>query len=551
MAKSGRRPPRRTDLPGRKDAGPERPLLERLLDTPYLARAIPRLQPALLHRVIQACGLEDCAEVVALATPEQLAQVFDLDLWRAPKPSLDEELDPDRFGVWLEVLMQAGAEVAAQKLAGIDIGLIATGLAQHLSVYDRAAVSPYATTDGHEVQPAIEPSGGLVCEIGGYLVKGIRASAWETIVELLVHLDAEDPEYSDRLMRGCRRLSNAGFEIDGLHDLLADREQEMFDLASAREARREEKGYVQPAQARAFLHTARRLHLTDDVAPPPSPIVRAYFRGIEWTAGVDQPGQSEGAANDVETAAVIDVLRDAGVLAAQPRALLEGPADHASPFNRIQTHMRLASDIDAVAYAKRCDEFSYLANTLIAGCSLQARPFTAREASDAAMAVCNLGLENWPQQWLPGGSREIPDRFLVDHDLVEVFQVGWTVLHDDVCVYAALQLIAVLEGMHCADRDIQRSLDELRIDLTRHCRDGMPWRARRALEAIVMLDTTSWAALVGLIDECPVLHDAIGAQRRSGLLVVDPLAFEFISENRQIGFVREFFQSLPDRLIGT
>ena len=84
-------------------------LLARLLDTPHLAKAIPRLQPELLHRVIQTCGLEDSADVVALATPEQLAQVFDLDLWRAPTPGFDEELDPDRFGVWLEVLMHSGA----------------------------------------------------------------------------------------------------------------------------------------------------------------------------------------------------------------------------------------------------------------------------------------------------------------------------------------------------------------------------------------------------------------------------------------------------------
>jgi hypothetical protein len=548
MAKSGRRPSRRSQLPARADSGPERPLLDRLLDTPHLAQAIPRLQPAVLHRVIQACGLEDCADVVALATPEQLAQVFDLDLWRAPTPGVDEELDPDRFGVWLEVMMQAGAVVAAQKLAGIDIELIVAGLAQHLAVYDRAAVSPYTTTDGQEVIPSIEVTGGRVCEIGGYVVKGIRAAAWDTIVELLLHLDAEDPEYFSRLMRGCLRLSNAGFEIDGLHDLLADREQDMFDVAFARETRREKKGYVQPAHARAFLHTARRLHLTDDDPPPPSSIVRAYFRGIEWTAGADQPEQSESTVSDIETAAVIDVLRDAGVLAAQPRALLEAPAGHASPFNSIQTHMRLASDIDAVAYARRCDEFSYLANTLIAGCSLQSRPFTAHEASEAAMAVCNLGLENWPRQWLPGRIREFGDRFLVDHDLIEVFQVGWTVLHDDVCVYVAERLIAVLDALRSMDRDIQSSLDTLRIELIRHCRDGQPWRARSTLDAIVMLDATSWAVLLGLLDECPVLHAALGAAPGSGMRVVDPSAFEFISENTQIQLVREFMRSLTVRL---
>jgi hypothetical protein len=41
----------------------------------------------------------------------------------------------------------------------------------------------------------------------------------------------------------------------------------------------------------------------------------------------------------------------------------------------------------------------------MAGCSIQARPFTAQEASDAAVAVCNLGLKNWPRHRLPAKAR--------------------------------------------------------------------------------------------------------------------------------------------------
>src|SRR6185436_6987042 len=110
-----------------------------------------QLRPDLLHGIIRHCGLEDCGEIVALATPEQLAQVFDLDLWRAAKAGLDEQFDADRFGVWLEVLLETGAAVAAQKLAGIDAELVITGLAQHALVYDRAAVTPYETLDGEQV----------------------------------------------------------------------------------------------------------------------------------------------------------------------------------------------------------------------------------------------------------------------------------------------------------------------------------------------------------------------------------------------------------------
>ena len=69
--------------PARRESQDRRTVLARILDTPHLEQVVPRLQPDLLHRVIQSCGLEDCGELVALATPEQLTRIFDLDLWRS------------------------------------------------------------------------------------------------------------------------------------------------------------------------------------------------------------------------------------------------------------------------------------------------------------------------------------------------------------------------------------------------------------------------------------------------------------------------------------
>src|SRR5437870_3677664 len=94
-------------------------LLERILDTPHLAHVVPRLPPEVLHRVIQSCGLADCGELVALATPRQLERVFDLDLWSPAQPGVDEQFDPDRFGLWLEVMVETGAASAAQTLSGV------------------------------------------------------------------------------------------------------------------------------------------------------------------------------------------------------------------------------------------------------------------------------------------------------------------------------------------------------------------------------------------------------------------------------------------------
>src|SRR6266498_2536956 len=189
---------------------------------------VPRLRPDLLHRVIQTCGLEDCGEIVTLATPEQLARIFDLDLWRAAQPRRDEQFDADRFGVWLEVLVESGAAAAAQKLAGMDVDLVVAGLAQHTLVYDLAAVTPFETTDGELVTfyaDAISVfDDGLRFDVGGYLLVAKRADSWEAIVEVLTSLDAWHPDYFHQVMQGCRALSNSGREIDGLDDLLSEGE---------------------------------------------------------------------------------------------------------------------------------------------------------------------------------------------------------------------------------------------------------------------------------------------------------------------------------------
>jgi len=115
-------------------------------------------------------------------------------------------------------------------------------------------------------------------------------------------------------------------------------------------------------------------------------------------------------------------------------------------------------------------------------------------------------------------------------------------------MYAAEQLIRVLTRLRCEDRETQKGLNALRVEMKRQWLAGTPWHAREALDVIAILDMPAWAALLGLIDECPVLHAGIGASRSSGTRAVSASAFEFISQNSQIVSVREFMQSLPETL---
>ena len=59
---------------------------------------------------------------------------------------------------------------------------------------------------------------------------------------------------------------------------------------------------------------------------------------------------------------------------------------------------------------------------------------------------------------------------------------------------------------------------------------------------ILTLDASSWAALRGLLDECPVVHKTIvSATSRHA---IDPADFEFIAQNNQIEKVHAFLESL-------
>jgi uncharacterized protein DUF6178 len=436
---------RPSDKPARREATDGNDLLGRILNTPGLEHVVPQLPPDLLHRVIQTYGLEDCGEIVALATAEQLERVFDLDLWRAAKAGLDEQFDADRFGVWLEILVEAGAATAARKLAGMNVDVVVAGFAQHTLVYDLGAITPYETTDGELVTfyaDAISVfDDGLRSEIGGYLLMARRADSWGAIVEVLTSLNMEHPNCFHQVMRGCRALSNSGREVDGLDDLLPEGDQVMFDLGTDREGRREKLGYVSPAQARAFLQMSRELRLGSDAMPPANPLARAYFRSIDevtpteahnasttsgasglLTAGSEAPPTSPAPEDSAEAvAAVFEILLDAGILTQPPQTLLGGSEARAPRLGHIRARLEFALDQDQAAYSARNEELAYLANTLMAGCSIQARPFSAQEASDAAIAICNLGLENWPLRWLPANATAPPISFLVDHDLVSVF----------------------------------------------------------------------------------------------------------------------------------
>lgn len=551
--------------------------LARLLDSPLLARVVPHLPAEALCGLIRVQGLDASAELVTLATPAQLNAVLDIDLWRHAQPGLDDTFDADRFGEWLEALAEIGSSEAARMVAALDREVVVAGLSRYLRVFDPGIFEPVAQSDDeaidrHEAMREGDSIGvdatasgeGLECHVGGYIIRARRSDRWDAIVSLLAALDAEHNNEFHALMEGCRRLGNSRPEVDGLDDLLMAPEQQLHDLAIGREQRRSQQGYATPADARAFLEIARRPRAARSVASTLSlnPIVAAYFRAVD-----EEPESSTGAApvssappsatgtpvvaissgdgaSPIESLdAVMEILVDAGVMPERPRALMASSEADATAhrLTHLRRMMARVHDTDAGLYFTRTRELAFLANALVAGCGLQSRPFTPQEAADAAAAICNLGLAR------ETGAME-PNAWLMNHDLVSAFEVGWSALYRDVCLFVADELIAALTGLRDVDPDVRKGLAALKRALTAARKAGTPWVARDAAEVLTMLDTTAWVSIVGLLGECPVMPAALTAVIHSSATTVSPTAFEFISTEAQILDVRAFTQKLPDLL---
>src|SRR3569623_3145829 len=111
-------------------------LLSRILERPGLVAAVRELPGAVLGALIQRIGLEDAGELVALASREQLERIFDDDLWRAERPGGDATFRPERFALWLRVMMEAGDDAVERRLCEMPAELVALGVHRLVLVLD-------------------------------------------------------------------------------------------------------------------------------------------------------------------------------------------------------------------------------------------------------------------------------------------------------------------------------------------------------------------------------------------------------------------------------
>jgi hypothetical protein len=324
---------------------------------------------------------------LAYASAAQLRDVFDDDWWANEEPGEDARFDAARFGVWLEVLLEAGDHVVVEKLSELSEDLVTLAFHSHVHVvHVDALMAEVSEADDELLEKAM--SDALSEEIDEYHVFARRADGWDAVLTTLLAFDRDRHHDLVRLLERLARATASEVEdLGGLYEVLGASETLEIDAAAEREERRAKKGYVAPSDARAFLASARSF----DPARR-DPVAAAYFRELDREAtqtpaivgprargGEDAhaPRRLARRASEALSALVAEVEtapleRDEKLVTALERALERLPAD-----------LRIA----------RSEELAYLANVVVEGVVVNGRRPRPYEAVRAALGMVNLGLE--------------------------------------------------------------------------------------------------------------------------------------------------------------
>jgi hypothetical protein len=402
---------------------PSTALLQRILERPGLVAAVRKLPGAVLGKLIDRIGLEDAGDLVGLASTAQLERVFDDDLWRADRTGGDETFRPERFALWLRVMLEAGEGALVQRMCELPQELLALAVHRLVLVLDNDVLTDLLTAEDEEAEQivrALEDS--LVEEWEEFRLIARDPDVWDDVWNALLSLDRDHHDRLRAILQQCCDLSTEYISGQGgLYQVLTADEMLDSDVAAARDDRRAAEGFVSPADARAFLELARRGGGGDGR----DPITRAYFRGLvnpTEPLQVDAPGKrgaggaasARARATALATAAAADardlaaLLREAEVVAPAPTLRL-GPAE-GQPHLVAPLFEQAMSDLrqrDPERFSARVRELGYLVNVWIAGAAHEGRRPRPVEALEMVLKICEAGMRTQ----LPAG-RVPPERAL-------------------------------------------------------------------------------------------------------------------------------------------
>ena len=172
--------------------------LDLILSAPDARALVRALPPQELYLAILDVGMEDSAELVAMASPAQFVHFLDAGCW----PKRDAPPDPRKILKWLTLARQGaamgdnGTRRFREKLAALDSELFSLLLRFELTVHE---------LDENEDQPDTAPGSSWITPDRRYMVE-IRedGAGYATLKRLLDDLTEEDPFMVSRTLEAIR-----------------------------------------------------------------------------------------------------------------------------------------------------------------------------------------------------------------------------------------------------------------------------------------------------------------------------------------------------------
>jgi hypothetical protein len=389
-------------------------IVGRVFESPKLMAAVRELPGPVLSKLINSVGLEDAAELVALATTQQLESIFDEELWKGRPGDWEEHFDPARFALWLHAFSEAGEDALINRFLELPLDFLILAVHRLILVIDIDSMALEMSNSGDDLDLVEKALDNCVCEEWEeFRLIARDDSAWEELSCALLALDRDHHDLLRKILERCAAMSSEWIaDNGGLYEVLTSDEMLEADVRAERDDRRAQKGFVATSDARAFLELARGgagAPLARD------PITKAYFRALappSHQAIAPRKARTGAAASHV--AGLLRLLEEASIVEPNANQRVEqaitsrAPALPAKSLVDIKPTQRepakaAARLLDGALsrlresaperYRERLEELAYLANVLIAAPRHQRERQRPVEALESALQTVNRGLE--------------------------------------------------------------------------------------------------------------------------------------------------------------
>lgn len=394
-------------------------LVHQLIAEPEAIATLRKLDATSLNKIVDNIGLEDAGPLLSLLSTPQLEGIFDLDIWQNFRPGQEEKFESRRFGTWLEVLLEMGAERAAEKIIEFDPDLLTFAFSELVYVLSLESMAMQFSQaigtrlQNHDIEKILESS--LSYEFEGFLLLAKEPVGWDSLLSLFVELDSAHYEYFVKMLDRLEYISSDQIEENGLNEVLSASEQIASDVSLNREQRLEGRGYVPPVSAKNFLKLIGTSSLEDILSDSEDPIARSYFNNL------NPKEENEWKAPDTTSQRWAQRLFSA-IENLDLKVSPESNEDSkVSKISWLQKNMRELSALNPTLFERQRAELAFLANVLVTGYSKKdGERFRPAEATELAIEIVEEGFAAMEKR-LNTSKNELLEK----QSLIKAFRFSW------------------------------------------------------------------------------------------------------------------------------